>query len=239
MAEPIVLLHGFGGTRRAWEAVVAELPRERYLPVAVDLPGHGAAAGVQPIDFASCVARVLRQAPERFALAGYSMGGRIALQVALSRPERVSSLSLISTTAGIEDAAERAQRHESDARLADALQSAPLEEFIARWNAQPLFAADPPAVSRAAGADLRRNDARDLARALRGVGTGQMEPLWSRLGELAIAVTVLVGERDVKFRELGERLAAAIPHARLVVVPGAGHRLHLEAPSAVARALRR
>jgi pimeloyl-ACP methyl ester carboxylesterase len=50
-------------------------------------------------------------------------------------------------------------------------------------------------------------------------------------------VTVVVGERDAKFREVGERLAAELPQAQLVVVPGAGHAVHLEAPEAVAEVL--
>ena len=66
------------------------------------------------------------------------------------------------------------------------------------------------------------------------MGTGAMEPVWDRLGELTMPATVVVGERDAKFREIGERLAAALPDAELVVVPGAGHAVHLEAPEAVA-----
>ena len=65
-----------------------------------------------------------------------------------------------------------------------------------------------------------------------------MAPLWDRLGELTMPATVLAGERDTKFVALAERLAAALPHAELVAVPGAGHRLALEAPGAVAGAIR-
>jgi pimeloyl-ACP methyl ester carboxylesterase len=61
-----------------------------------------------------------------------------------------------------------------------------------------------------------------------------MEPLWERLGELTLPVTLVVGERDAKFRALGERMTARLPDARLVVVPGAGHAVQLEAPEAVA-----
>ena len=64
-----------------------------------------------------------------------------------------------------------------------------------------------------------------------------MAPLWGRLGELAMPVTLLVGERDSKYRKLGERMAAAMPNARLLVVPAVGHAVHLEAPALVAAAL--
>ena len=107
---------------------------------------------------------------------------------------------LVSTTAGIEDPAERARRRASDDRLADGLESAPFEDYIARWAAQPLFAEDPPEVGELARADQRRNRPDELAAVLRGIGTGEMEPLWSRLGELKMPVTLLVGDRDRKFQ---------------------------------------
>src|SRR5271156_6484196 len=111
MPESVVLLHGFSGTHRAWDGVIAALDRERYRPLAFDLPGHGVAAnGEHPIPFAVCVAHVLARAPERFVLCGYSLGGRVALHVALAAPERVARLVLVSTTAGIEGASARAER---------------------------------------------------------------------------------------------------------------------------------
>src|SRR5580693_1830404 len=118
-SESLVLLHGFGGTRRAWDAVVAHLPSERYRALALDLPGHGDQHDApRPITFDGCVASVLERSPERFVLAGYSLGGRVALHVALAAPERVARLVLVSSTAGIEDEAERAARRRADHALA-------------------------------------------------------------------------------------------------------------------------
>jgi 2-succinyl-6-hydroxy-2,4-cyclohexadiene-1-carboxylate synthase len=237
--ESVVLLHGFSATHRSWDGVSRLLDRERYLPLALDLPGHGAAAACErPITFARCVQHALARAPERFELCGYSLGGRIALGVALAAPERVQRLLLVSSTAGIEDPAERQARRRHDAGLARELESAPLEQFIERWQAQPLFAGDPPEVSELARADQRRNRPDALAAVLRGVGTGEMEPLWSSLKTLAMPATVLVGDRDEKFSALGRRLAQALPHGRLVIAAG-GHRLALESPAAVAGALER
>ena len=64
-----------------------------------------------------------------------------------------------------------------------------------------------------------------------------MAPLWDRLGELAMPVVVLAGERDEKYVGLAERLAAALPTPHVAIVPGAGHALPLEAPAAVAAAI--
>ena len=237
MAEPVVLLHGFAGTHRAWDAVVGALGAQRYIAAPVDLRGHGAAAGLRPITFAACVDDVLAAAPPRFALCGYSLGGRIALHVALAAPSRVSRLILVATTAGIEDPDERAARRATDRALADAVAAGTIEDFVARWSAQPLFAGDPPELAAAWQDDMRRNEPAALAAVLRGIGTGEMDPLWDRLGELAMPAVVLAGERDTKFTALGERLAAQLPAARLVIVRGAGHGLPREAPEAVAQVL--
>jgi 2-succinyl-6-hydroxy-2,4-cyclohexadiene-1-carboxylate synthase len=232
--ENVVLLHGFSGTRRAWDGVIERLDPERYLPLALGLPGHGEAADAErPITFAGCVAAVLAQAPERFTLCGYSMGGRVALHVALAAPERVARLVLVASTAGIEDEAERAERRLADHALAQELERMPFEEFIERWRTQLLFAADPPEVGELAREDQRRNRPDALAAVLRGIGTGEMEPLWGRLGELRMPVTVVVGDRDTKFQALGRRMVGLLPTAELVVVPG-GHRLPLESAGAVA-----
>ncbi|HEY3864596.1 MAG TPA: alpha/beta fold hydrolase [Solirubrobacteraceae bacterium] len=239
MPESVVLLHGFSGTHRAWDGVAARLDPERYLPLALDLPGHGAAADAErPITFSGCVAHVLAAAPERFVLCGYSQGGRIALHVALRAPERVGRLVLVACSAGIENAAERAARRRSDRRLADELEVGPFEDFIERWRAQPLFAGEPPEAGRLAREDQRRNRPDALAAALRGIGTGEMEPLWGRLVELKMPVTVLVGDRDEKFQALGRRMVELLPDAELVLAAG-GHGLALENPAAVAEAIER
>jgi 2-succinyl-6-hydroxy-2,4-cyclohexadiene-1-carboxylate synthase len=235
--ESVVLLHGFSGTHRAWDQVVALLDHERYRPLALDLPGHGAAADSdRPISFASCVAAVLDAAPDRFVLAGYSMGGRIAMHVALAAPERIERLVLVACSPGIEDAAERAVRRKSDETLASDLERIPFEEFIERWRTQPLFAADPPEVGTLARADQRRNRPDALAAALRGLSTGGMRSQWDRLGELRMPVTVLVGDRDAKFLAIGRRMVERLADGGLIVASG-GHALALENPAAVVRAI--
>lgn len=265
MPESLVLLHGFASTRRLWDAVIARLPPERYSPLALDLPGHGSQADApQPITFEGCVSNVLARAPESFVLAGYSMGARVALHVALAAPERVSRLVLISATAGIGEATERAERAAHDRRLAEQIEQGTIEEFVERWRSQPMFAEDPPEVDALARAEMARNRPAGVAAALRGIGTGEMIPLWDRLGELAMPVTIVVGERDGKFRAVAERMARALAaaegapattegapattegapamatgaraSAEVLLAPG-GHLLPLESPDAVAEAI--
>jgi 2-succinyl-6-hydroxy-2,4-cyclohexadiene-1-carboxylate synthase len=237
MPENLVLLHGFAGTRRTWDGVVERLDPERYTPLALDLPGHGDAADAAvPIGFDACVEYVLAHSPPRFALGGYSLGGRVGLNVALTAPERVSRLVLVSSTAGIADEAERAARRAADEALADGLETRSFADFMDRWEAQAVFAQDPSEVHAAMRAEQRRNDPRALAAVLRGIGTGAMPPLWERLAELPMPVTVLVGERDAKFHAPGRRMVELLSDAELRIVSG-GHRLPLENPQATAAVL--
>jgi hypothetical protein len=136
---------------------------ERYRPLALDLRGHGAARAARPITFAACVADVAAAAPERFVLCGYSLGGRVALHVALAHPERVSRLVLVASTAGIEDPALRAERRAEDEALAAETERGPIEAFAERWMRRPLFAGTPPAAAASWRADLLRNDPVALA----------------------------------------------------------------------------
>jgi 2-succinyl-6-hydroxy-2,4-cyclohexadiene-1-carboxylate synthase len=233
----IVLLHGFTQTGASWDGVIGRLGTS-YRAQAPDLRGHGTRHDARPVTFAAVVVDVVGRAPGRFALAGYSMGGRLALRIALAHPERVERLTLVGATAGIDDPAERGRRRAADEALARRIEREGLEAFAHRWAAQPLFAGQPAEVAAAAHADRMRNTAAGLAAALRGVGPGAMEPLWHRLGELAMPVALVAGERDGKFRALAERMAARVPAAHVAVIPGAGHAAHLEAPGAVAEVLR-
>jgi len=238
MAETVVLLHGFAGTRHGWDLVAARLQPERYRPLALDLRGHGDARDARPITFAAVAADVAAAAPERFVLCGYSLGGRVALHVALAHPERVSRLVLVASTAGIDDPALRAERREADEKLAEETERGSIEAFAERWMHQPLFAGTPPGAAAHWRADILRNDPAALAAVLRGLGAGAMDSLWDRLGELdGTPVTIIAGERDGRYSAIARRLAGALPGARLLLVPGAGHGLPREAPQAVAAAI--
>ena len=232
----LVLLHGFTQTGRSWQPIAHALAG-RYRAVAPDLPGHGDFAARRPASFAACDAYLRALASGPFTLAGYSLGGRIALHAALSLGPLVERLVLIGASPGIADPAERAARAAADAALADRIEAIGIEAFVREWAAQPLFAGMPRGVAELAEEDRLRNTASGLAAALRGLGTGVMPPLWDRLGELTIPVELVVGERDDKFRAIAERMEAALPAARVHVVPRAGHAVHLEAPDAVVEVL--
>jgi 2-succinyl-6-hydroxy-2,4-cyclohexadiene-1-carboxylate synthase len=211
---------------------------ERYRALAPDIRGHGASADRRPVTLDAVIGDIEALAPaSRCTLAGYSMGGRIALHAALSMADRVQRLVLIGASPGIADPAERDARRAADEQLAEEIERTSIDDFARQWAATPVLTGQAPEVVAAAHADRLRSSPVGLARALRGLGTGALPSLWDRLGELQIPVRLIVGERDEKFRAIATRMAGAIPDCEVVVVPVAGHAVHLEAPAAVARVL--
>ncbi len=229
----ITLVHGFGQTRDCWGPLVDRLAATHRCRL-VDAPGHGRSADVRADLWAS--GRMLLELAEDGALLGYSMGARMALHAALLDAPRgtrsLRGLVLVSGTAGIDAADERARRRAADERLADRIEQLGVARFVEEWLAGPLFAQLP---TWARFEDERRtNTPAGLAASLRDAGTGTQEPLWSRLGELEVPALVVTGDDDAKFTDLGRRLAAGLAGSVHAAMPGAGHSTHLESPEPTA-----
>jgi 2-succinyl-6-hydroxy-2,4-cyclohexadiene-1-carboxylate synthase len=238
MARDVVFLHGFTHTGASWDPVVAALG-ERYRALAPDIRGHGASSSRDPVTLAAVLHDLSALAPPRFTLAGYSMGGRIALHAALAFGARIERLVLIGASPGLADPDERRARRAADEGLAGEIEGSSIEAFAERWARTPVLAGQPPEVLAAVHADRLRNQPAGLARALRGLGTGALSSLWDRLGSVGMPVALVVGERDEKFSAIAAQMASALPDAQVVVVPGAGHAVHLEAPGTVAAVIDR
>ena len=224
----VVLAHGFTQTRRSWGPVADDLATDHEV-VLVDLPGHGRSAHVTGDLWEA--GRLLGRTGGDAAYVGYSLGGRVALHLALAGPERVRALVLVGASPGITDEGERTARRRADDRAAARLRREGVPTFVRRWLRQPLFATLP---AEAAGFDLRlENTAAGLALALELLGAGVQEPLWDRLPELAMPVLVVAGERDEKYVATAQATAGAIgANADVALVPDAGHAAHLERPDA-------
>lgn len=226
---PLVLAHGFTQSAQAWGPFLDRLAVER--PVrAVDLAGHGGTPVAA--DLAEAAHRLGRDGGWG-AYLGYSLGGRVALHLALTQPDLVTALVLIGAHPGIEDGEERAARRAHDDALADRLEEIGLAAFLDEWLAQPLFAHLPREADQRAA--RLANDPAALAATLRTLSTGRQTPLWSRLAALEIPVLYLAGERDERYAAVGRQVVGAIgPNASFAVIPGAGHAAHLEEPLATA-----
>jgi 2-succinyl-6-hydroxy-2,4-cyclohexadiene-1-carboxylate synthase len=238
--EPLVMLHGFTGSSASWQGVADALAARRRL-IRVDLPGHGRTPA--PND-ARCrftrvvedIALIIEQAAGAPAhVLGYSMGGRLALAVALAHPDHVRTLTLESASPGLHSEEARAERRLADALLADRIIDGGIAAFVDEWERMPLFASQArlPEVVRAQQRALRlANDPLGLARSLRGLSTGAQPSLWLRLADVRPPTLLVSGAEDARYTQIAAQMAAAIPAARHHVIAGAGHTPHLESPAA-------
>lgn len=235
----VVLLHGFTGSTETWASLQAALAT-RFTTLAVDITGHGR-SGV-PRDptrysltrFADDLRDILnRLSIPRVVVLGYSMGGRAALRFALQHPDRVAGLILESTSPGIADPAERAERVASDLALAAEIEKKGIAAFIDRWEQLPLWA-NHKTLSDESRLRLRTqrlaNQPLGLANSLRGAGAGAEPPVTDRLPAIRTPVRIVVGARDAKYVALGRVMEASMAEASLSVVAGAGHMVHAEQP---------
>jgi len=231
----LVLLHGFTQNAGAWGPFGAALGRSRRI-LAIDLPGHGGSSAVAA-DLGRSAELVLETVgDEPIDLLGYSLGGRLALELALGAPHRVSRLVLLGATAGIDDPTEAAARRARDEALADQIERTDdVAAFLRQWLDQDLFAdlSDDDAQLSA----RLRNTAPGLASSLRHAGAGTQVPSWDRLDGLGCPVLVVAGEEDDKFSQLGRRLVERLPDGRLALIRGASHACHLSHPLEVASAV--
>lgn len=236
---PLVFLHGFTWDGASW-AEVAERLSNRYYCVAPDLPGHGDSWSPEPVSDWSFT-RVVDSLEEalqevgltRAHLVGYSMGGRLALQLALRPVFGLDGLVLIGASTGLATVEERQARVQSDAELAQRLVAEGTEAFLERWMAQPLFdslrGTDPERLARL-NSGRSGQDPVELAAALVTMGTGGQPYLLEALEGLDTPTLLVVGEHDAKFRALNEQMLARLPQGRLEVVPGCGHSVPFERP---------
>ena len=237
-SRPVVLfLHGFMGSKSEWTEVMEDLGHT-FRCVAVDLPGHGSSLGLpDPAYTIDGAARAILGALDGLqiphaTLVGYSMGGRLALYLALRHPERCAGLFLESASPGIEDAAGRRARREADEEKARRLEHGDFEEFLNGWYRQPLFApmARDGALLRRTIEARRKNDPVELARSLRGMGTGRQPSLWEVMPDLRVPTLAVAGELDEKFVGISRRMEDLSPRVRTVIVPDTGHNARAEAP---------
>ncbi|WP_201838628.1 alpha/beta fold hydrolase [Microvirga zambiensis] len=225
MAEALVLIPGLACTSRLFEPQIEALSEGRTVLVA----DHRRDDSIPAI-----AARLLHEAPERFALAGLSMGGYVAMEVMRQAPERVARLALLDTNAR-PDSVEASQDRE---RLIALAQAGRLEDIHSRlWP-------------RLVHPDNQSNQAlQDISVSmLRETGTEayirQQRAIMARadsrpgLSGIEIPTLVLVGEGDaITPPDIAREMAEMIEWSSLVVVPGAGHLSSLEQPERVIQAL--
>lgn len=226
MAETLVLIPGLACTSRLFEPQVAALGGERTIHIA----DH-----TQDDSIPAIAARILREAPERFAVAGLSMGGYIALEVMRQAPERVARLALLDTSAR-PDSVEASQDRERLIALAQAGRFEDIHSKLWPRLVHPEHQADQNLQDLVLGM-MRETGADAYIRQQRAI----MARVDSRpnLPGIEVPTLVLVGEGDaITPPEVAREMAEMIEWASLVVVPESGHLSTLEQPERVTQALR-
>ena len=228
--EPaVVLVPGFMQRSDAWRPVADRLS-PRYRTICLD---HGAHT------FNGRVEEILAAVSPGSILVGYSMGGRLALHVALKRPQALGALVLVGTSAGIEDERLREERRTADLHLADWMENRSIDEVVERWERLPVFASQSTELRDALRPGRLSHDPRDLATLLRTAGQGTLPPVWGRLGEIRSPLLAVAGEADDAYVVAAHRLAGSAPRGSARLISGAGHAPHLEQPDGFARLLLR
>ena len=160
---------------------------------------------------------------------GYSLGGRLALHALLEKNHPWQAAVVVSAHPGLESSVEREARRSADMTWAAHALTGKWQDFLTRWNEQPVRAGvlpRDPSIDNALA--MRR---REIARGMVEWSLGAQQPLWDRLHEITIPVLWVVGQRDTKFLDLATRAVGVLPNATLAVAPASGHRVPWDAES--------
>ncbi|AKP48224.1 MULTISPECIES: 2-succinyl-6-hydroxy-2,4-cyclohexadiene-1-carboxylate synthase [Bacillus] len=235
--EPLLFLHGFTGDHTTWDEIVAKLQKD-YQCISIDILGHGNSAHPENSEeyaiekIAGDVIELLRRLNiQKINVIGYSMGGRLALTMAVLYPKRVKRLILESSSPGLKTETERSARRKRDHALAEKILQAGIRAFVDEWEKIPLFASQsqlPIEIRKKIREQRLRQHPLGLANSLIGMGTGAQPSWWSQLDRLDMPVLLITGSLDVKFKKIAQEMKKMLPNGRWEEVEGAGHAIHVE-----------
>ena len=241
--RPLLMLHGFTGSRSAFDHLRPQL-RHAVSAIVVDLPGHGESplpsrsgreGFIETVE--ALLSLVSKLGHTSVDLLGYSQGARLALALAVRAPQRFGRLILESGSPGLHRRQERAARREADGKLAAFIRTHGVDAFVQRWEALPLFDGLwrlPPELGDALRARRSACTAEGLAGALESLGLGVQPDYWPSLHRQRLPTLLLTGAQDSKFTQTARRMATELPVVWRHAFAGCGHTPHLEAPQAYA-----
>ncbi len=219
--QALIFLHGFLGCKEDWKSMM-RLLSPYYYCIAIDLPGHGKSLICEePLDQ---VIRFIEELKRPCHLIGYSLGGRMALMIAERSPKLLSKKVILAGNPGLSLPEEKQQRIESDEVWAEMLENHPIEYFLEKWYAQPLFFSlrQNKKLYQTTLNKRMKQDPFALAKMLRIFSLGKQAAY--RQFEKTL---FLYGAHDKKFATLYHRL---ISNAPVVTIDNASHAMHLENP---------
>ena len=235
----VFLLHGFTGSSADWRPVIPFL-NKRFNYYLIDLVGHGRSDSPKNLIYyhTDSLINQLREiilslSNDKIILAGYSLGGRVALNYAIKYNSSLRGLILESSSGGIRESRLREERIVQDEKLAAFIDTDPIEKFIDYWmnidlfNTQRRFSSEKLAKIREVKI---KNNRTGLANMLRGFGTGRMEPVYDMIHKVKLKTLLISGELDSKFTDINNEQVKLFPNAAHANIKNAGHNTHLEEP---------
>ncbi|WP_414572173.1 2-succinyl-6-hydroxy-2,4-cyclohexadiene-1-carboxylate synthase [Nostoc sp. CCY 9925] len=235
----ILFIHGFMGNIDEFDEAI-KLLSDEFSYLTLDLPGHGKTQVLGGDEYysmpntAQAIINLLDKLEiTKCFLVGYSMGGRLALYLALHFPERFFKVILESATSGLATEAERLERIKRDTQIGKKLtritNKVIFADFLSNWYNQPIFGyiKNHPQYEKMVENRLHNNP-QELDKSLRFMGTGRQPNLWSKLPENTISTLLLAGEYDEKFVCINIEMSKVCKFAQLKIIENAGHNIHFE-----------
>jgi 2-succinyl-6-hydroxy-2,4-cyclohexadiene-1-carboxylate synthase len=233
----LLAIHGLTEDDTVWQSALYPIVPDAKCAL---LPGHGHRPCLEGTTIATVAKGYAQKYGTGIDVIGYSMGGRIALRLALDFPIR--RLVVIGSHPGIRDAKLREQRRAQDERLASMIVEDGIGAFVARWEQHPTLKphrALPRAVEEQLRSQRLSHDPKGLAAAIRMLGAGTMEPLWDRLPGMQAPTLLIAGEDDDKFKAEMGQMAQVVPNNTYRIITDAGHAVHREQPAAMLDEIKR
>lgn len=233
----MLMFHGFMGAGKVFKPLIGKL-NGFCNPVTIDLLGHGKSEGSEDparyradrqLNDLDSILKRLKLQP--LVLYGYSMGGRLALNIAIEYPGHFSCIILESSTCGIISGQERKKRVGIDEERAKAIES-DYSGFLTEWMSLPLFNCNNTSKEHLSiyRSVMENQQPSYMAASLRGFGSGSMKPVCGRLNSIEKHVLLLAGSEDEKYVNINRQMKSELPDATSVIVRDACHRIHLDQP---------
>ncbi|NMG05807.1 2-succinyl-6-hydroxy-2,4-cyclohexadiene-1-carboxylate synthase [Brasilonema sp. UFV-L1] len=235
----ILFLHGFMGNTHEFDEAISLLSNEFYCLV-IDLPGHGETKVLGGDEYytmpntAHAIINLLEHLKiDKCFLVGYSMGGRLALYLTLTFPQRFPKVILESASPGLLTQAERVERIKRDEQIARKLERSidrnDFYAFLWNWYSQTIFGSIKHHPQFQYLIELRlQNKPIELAKSLRYMGTGCQPSLWEKLKENTNPLLLLAGEYDEKFIDVNTQMTKICKYCQLKIIHKSGHNIHFE-----------
>ena len=240
----LLMLHGFMGDQRVFSHLIDGL-NNFCNPITIDLLGFGKSSKpiaaqnyheVHQVDALHLLIQKIDASP--LFLYGYSMGGRLSLQLISNHSDLCVGLILESANAGIADPQQRKERKKIDTIRAQKIKHN-FSQFLAHWKKLDLFKS-PNQSNKTLLQQYHKIQAEQsppaLAASLKGFGTGSMSPLHDNLKNIILPTLLIAGSADKKYQHINQYLSKQLPNATFESIK-AGHRVHLDNPDTLIKKL--